>query len=180
MSKAKIVLLSVVGLFVLAMLGTYVYFATRPPAGELVVIAPGQPVRFSVDGGEPIEVSARSRQVLELPAGSHSIKVLEPAALEREVEVLDRKTVIVPVIEEQCFATLDATMSHYRLSEEEEAGASQQRAPRFVRSIRSSTPFELPYATYTSPDDFPEERESGDSVMLLRSAACADIEALGG
>jgi len=171
MKVVKIVLWSLLALFVVGLGGTYAYFATRPPTGEFVVLGPGKPVTVSVDGGPPIEITAKGRHAETLPLGTHAIKVLAPDAREVSFEVQERKTTIVPVLSPQCFATLDVTMSHYEV-------AGDSRAPRLAGVKTADAPFVLTPGHHTSMAALPKRRTSGASVLVLRSATCEEIAAL--
>lgn len=172
MSAKKIVRWVVVGLclvFTLGLLGAYLYFSNLPPEGELVLMSPGEAATVKVDGGDPIELGVKVKRTLELPAGKHEIEILQPVARTLEVEVLDRKTVIVPLAQPQCYATYDVTNSAYEGS---------TMPPLFLDTQVVDEPFPLPYATYLSLDDLPDERSSGQTVKLLVTGTCDEIAAL--
>ncbi len=165
----RTVVLSLVGLLVLAMLGAYLYFSNLPPAGKVVFMSPGEPAVLVVDGTQRVELSAKSKRTLELPAGAHTVEIESPAKRTLEIDVLDRKTVVVPVVASQCYATYDVTQSAYEGS---------NLPPRFVRVQTHDAAFELPYATYLSLDDLPKQRSSAQSVQLIVTDTCETIAEL--
>lgn len=171
MKAVKIVLAVLLAVFVFGLVGTYVYFATRPPTGEIVILGPGREVTVQIDDGPSVSVAAKGRHVAEVSAGSHTVTVEgeEP----REVSVPEKKAMVVPVAAPQCFATLDVTLSAYDVG-------GQPRPPRVVRTERATQPFALTSGHYTSMADIPEKRTSGASVIVLRSASCQDIDAIAG
>ncbi|MEM7156595.1 MAG: hypothetical protein AAF799_27355 [Myxococcota bacterium] len=171
MKIVKAILWSLLAVFVLGMGGAYFYFSNLPPVGDVVLLGPGEPVKLSIDGGPPIEISAKGRHEAELGVGSHTIEVLSPAKLERSFEITERKTTVVPVLSTQCYATLDVTLSHYDIG-------GGKRAPRLVRTASADDAFPLTAGHYTSMAEIPEKRTSGATVMVLRSASCEDIAKL--
>ncbi len=171
MKVVKIILISLLVLSLLGLGGTFLYFYTRPPQGSLVLLAPGEPITVRVDGGPEVELSARGRHRVKLPTGPHRVEVLAPRALERSFDVEHNATTIVPVVDDQCYATLDVTMSAYEVG-----GAAQ--APRLVRVTQNSEPFALTRGHHTSMAEIPKSRTTGASVVLLRSAPCEDLAKL--
>lgn len=171
MKIVKAILWSLLALFVLGMGGAYFYFSNLPPAGEVVILGPGEPVKVSIDGGPPVEISAKGRHKADLGVGSHTVKVLAPAELERSFEITKHKTTVVPVLSTQCYATLDVSLSHYDIG-------GKQRAPRLVRTNSADAPFELTSGHYTSMAELPDKRTSGATIIVLRSASCDDIAKL--
>lgn len=171
MKVVKIILWGLLALFVLGLGGAYLYFSNLPPTGEAVFLAPGEPVTLSIDGGPPVELSAKGRHEANLGVGPHTVEILSPTKLERTFEISKHKTVVVPVVATQCYATLDVAQSHYELG-------GKQRAPKLVRTNRADAPFPLTSGQYTSMADIPDQRTSGASVIVLRSASCDDIAAL--
>lgn len=171
MKVVKIILWSLLALFVLSLGGAYLYFSNLPPTGEAVFLAPGEPVTLSIDGGPPVEISAKGRHEAKLGVGSHTVEILAPTKLERTFEISEHKTVVVPVIATQCYATLDVSLSHYELG-------GKQRAPKLVRTNSADAPFPLTSGHYSSMADIPDQRTSGAQVVVLRSASCEDIAAL--
>lgn len=171
MKVVKVILWSLLALFVTSLGGAYLYFSNLPPSGEAVFLGPGVPVTLSIDGGPPIEVSAKGRHRAKLGAGPHTVDVVAPSKLERSFEVAQHETVVVPVLAKQCFATLDVSLSHYDLG-------GKQRPPRLVRTNSADASFPLTSGHYTSMADIPETRTSGASILVLRSASCEDVAAL--
>ena len=171
MKIVKVILWSLLALLILSLGGAYLYFSNLPPSGEAVFLGPGVPVTLSIDGGPPIEISAKGRHEAKLGTGPHTVEVVAPAKLERTFEVELHATVVVPVLAEQCFATLDVSLSHYDLG-------GKQRPPRLVRTNSADVPFPLTSGHYTSMSDIPETRTSGASIIVLRSATCEDVAAL--
>lgn len=171
MKVVKVILWSLLALFVLGLGGAYFYFSNLPPTGEAVFLGPGEPVTLSIDGGPPVELSAKGRHEAKLGVGPHTVEVVAPAKLERTFEISKHKTVVVPVLAKQCYATLDVSLSHYELG-------GKKRAPKLVQTNRADAPFPLTSGHYTSMADIPDQRTSGAMVVVLRSASCDDIAAL--
>lgn len=171
MKVVKVILWSLLALFVLSLGGAYLYFSKLPPSGEAVFLAPGEPVTLSIDGGPAVQVPAKGRHEAKLGVGPHTVEVVAPSKLERTFEIAKHETVVVPVVQTQCFATLDVSLSHYDLG-------GKQHAPRLVRTNSADAPFRLTSGLYTSMADIPASRTSGASVIVLRSASCKEIAAL--
>ncbi|MCH9686745.1 MAG: hypothetical protein K0V04_35255 [Deltaproteobacteria bacterium] len=171
MKVVKIILWSLLAALVLSMVGAFIYFQTKAPEGQVVVLAPGEPVTISVDGGPEVTLSERGRHAAWIGVGQHTVRILGDAPRELTFEVTHRRTTIVPVADPQCYATLDVARSAYDMG-----GAAHP--PRLVRTHETAKPFELTRGHYTSMANIPERRTSGTSVLLLRSASCDDIAQL--
>ena len=169
--KKGLIITAIVILF----LGAGAYYGIRVNQGkhdsELAIIGPGQPITFTVDGGQAVTVPAKGRKIIKVEPGRHTVAITAPAPLEHSVQVPEFKRVIVPAIRDQCFAKLDVSLSHY--------GKRRQKIAPALRELKkTSEPFELPKTHHLHPNELPGSNVEGQPVWLYRSASCAALEKL--
>lgn len=141
----------------------------KPPTGVLVVLAPGTPTTFTIDGGE--SRTAASVFKLDLPPGAHTIAFSEPSAREVAFEIAANRKLVVPAIQQQCYVALNLSLSHYARDDGKRMGG-----PTLQYLERQSSPFSPPGDHYFSEAELPEKRSSSKMAGLYVSGTCADLE----
>lgn len=135
---------------------------------KLIIFSPGQASKLVVDGGAPIEISAGKFSQLPVGPGKHTVVINGDRTLEINLEAFDRW--VVPVMDDQCFMSLDVSLSHY--------GEQPSAPPMITARKQASEPFKLPGGNYLREDDLPRSRKNSQRALLFRSAGCAEIDAL--
>jgi hypothetical protein len=135
---------------------------------KLIIFSPGQPSKVAVDGGAAMEISANTFSQIPVGPGKHSVVINGDRTLEINLAAFDRW--VVPVMNDQCFMSLDVSLSHY--------GENSKAAPVITARKQASEPFKLPAGNYLREDDLPRSRKQSDRALLYRSASCAEIDAL--
>lgn len=135
---------------------------------KLIIFSPGQPSKVVVDGGAAIEISAGKFSQIPVGPGKHSVVINGDRTLEINLEAFDRW--VVPVMNDQCFMSLDVSLSHY--------GEQPSAPPMVTARKQASEPFKLPGGNYLREDDLPRSRKQSARALLFRSAGCAEIDAL--
>lgn len=136
---------------------------------ELVLFAPDQDTTVIVDG-----------ETATVPGGKFKTFAVGPG--DHEVVVGDRKTAVtlaafdryaVPLVDDQCFFSIDVTLSHYSSGHGGALGSIDLEQRR-----TESTPFEFPPSHYLDESELPETRTGANRTLLLRSLACGEIDRL--
>lgn len=134
---------------------------------KVYLLAPGAPVRVSINGEEA--VSLETFVGLGLGPGTHSIAVEGGPQTSVTLEPFDE--LVVPLAEGQCFVSLDVSQSAY-------GGDNTTPAPKISGHVQRGKPFALPREHYLSYDALPASLSSGQQAFLLRSMACHMVEDL--
>jgi hypothetical protein len=135
---------------------------------QLVVFAPIDAVRITVDGQPAVTIKGKSFRSFPVGPGKHTVEV-GGRSLQLELSAYDR--MVVPVVADQCYAALDVSLSHY-------GKHARPIAPAVERRMRHSEPFMLPRGLYLSESDLPNSLKQGERALLLRSAACDALDAM--
>jgi len=135
---------------------------------KLIIFSPGQPSKIAVDRGAAIEIPAGQFSQIAVGPGKHSVVINGDRTREIDLAAFDRW--VVPVMNDQCFMSLDVSLSHY--------GENASAPPMITARKQASEPFKLPGGNYLREDDLPRSRKQSDRALLFRSAGCAEIDAL--
>lgn len=133
---------------------------------KVYLFAPGERVIVSVNGEEP--ASLDSYVALGLGPGTHTIAVEGGHEVTVTLEPFDE--MVVPLVPDQCFMSLDVSRSNY------EVGTTE--APKITGRMQGSAPFKMPSGHYHKDAALPSAIEYGQRVYLLRSTACYVIDDL--
>ncbi len=142
-------------------------------ATRVVLFSASQDVEVSIDGGQPVTVSAGKFRSVSVGPGKHEIAVSGGRTIHAELDAFDR--LAVPLEEQQCFFGIDVTMSHYSADGKKALGKIDVKNRR-----TASSPFVFPPHTYLTEGELPETRTGANSTFLLRSLPCEEVDRLEG
>lgn len=135
---------------------------------KIVVYSVDADTQVVVDGGEAVKVSAGKFRSIKVGPGKHSISLNGDRKVDVTLEAFDRW--VVPVQDEQCFMSLDVSLSHY--------GDNPKAAPSITNRKQHSAPFKWPTDNYLSQKELPKSRTSGQRALMLRSLPCDKMNEL--
>lgn len=141
----------------------------KPATGTLVVLAPGVPTTFTIDGTEAKTVKSVFR--LDLAPGPHTIAFTEPTARDVKFEIAANRKLVVPTIEAQCYVAMNLSMSHYAGDDGSRIGG-----PSFEYLEQQTTPFSPPGDHFFTEAELPEKRSSAKMAGLYVSGTCAELQ----
>lgn len=142
--------------------------------GDVVVLAPSdESVSVSIDGGEAASVDAGTWDHWQVPKGSHKVTIRRAKeSFEQPVKIGFgfKKSTIVPVGSDQCFALFDVTDNMYG-----SGSASAAPLPKVKARYSGGTPFTLPGGTYLFDQDLPSSISDSAAVRQIHGVDCKDL-----
>lgn len=148
-----------------SLLGCGMMEAQAKAGTKAFLFAPGEQVVVTVNGEDPATLDTYVG--LSLGPGVHTIAVEGGPQVSVTLEPFDE--LVVPLVEDQCFMSLNVSISKY---------GSGQSAPKFAGRMQRSAPFALPKGHYHSEAALPDSITSGQQVFLLRSTLCYVVDDL--
>lgn len=145
--------------------------------GTLHVLAVGDTgVELVVDGKPVPPASTRGDHFrYSVPQGPHQVKVTDKSTgkeVSYSVEVQSGfNDFLLPVREDQCFASFDMTKAAYS-----RGGSAEDMPPVKQRYKNAGAAIELPSSTYFSFEEMPNKRRKRESVYLLRDLPCSFVD----
>ncbi len=144
-----------------------------PEVGQLVVLAPGEPVSFSVDGGAAQD--AKTVKLVDLTPGEHTIAFTKPAPHEAKFTIKRNQKTVVPTRKNQCYIAMWVTSSHYA---DEQGNRLGDGAPKFQFLEVQSQPFAPPGSHYFQESDLPETISVNTPAGMYVSGTCKELIAI--
>lgn len=138
---------------------------------KLVLFSPAEDVTVTIDGGDPVEVKAGRFKEVPVKPGKHELLVGGEREILVEVEAFDRWA--VPLVADQCFMSIDVSLSHYSADNKKALGG-----PDITKRRQTSEAFKFPPHHYLVESELPQSRSSAQQSLLLRSLPCEQIDAL--
>lgn len=137
----------------------------------IVLFSAVDDAEVAIDGAAPVAVEGGKFKQLSVGPGEHELVIDGARKLRVKLEPFDRWA--VPLVEEQCFMSLDVSLSHYSADDKKALGG-----PNIARRSQTSEPFEFPPNHYLVESELPANRTSANQTLLLRSLPCSEIDRL--
>ena len=143
-----------------SLLGCGMMEAQTKDGTKVHLMSAGTPLAVSINGAEDKRLD--NPVALGLGPGTHTFAVRDGREVSVTLEPFDE--MVVPLVDEQCFLSLDVSMSNY--------GAGDRKVPKIAGRMQRSEPFAMPKGHYSSDAALPSSITSGQQVFLLRSTPC--------
>lgn len=128
---------------------------------QVLVFSLDEDLTVSIDGKQVGTITAPKFARYSVDPGAHKIKI-GAREINLTLEAFDKW--VVPIVDEQCFMSLDVGLSDY--------GASKKKAPSLVDPVKKTEPFKMPASHYLTKAKLPKKITAGTRPRLLRSTGC--------